>query len=430
MDKSRWLGARKYLVFLGMWGLAICAATWLEDQPVFKKINFVVSDELSQRLKREDMGRVALVEVPRLSKKDIQALLSRAIPALVDGYDARVVGVDIDFSGEQFPALAANFARWSEKNPGSAKKVVWAVGYEAPPRSRGHAEEDIWAAFCQECSGHSCQARFRPNLVFGGTYNPQSYALAIPFPDVDNVNRSSARFVCHADNEQPLDLFHFKLFKDYCEGGSRLVTCKELQQNNQAKNSIYVWDAPDPLNLCALVNCTADSGGEFGAKLPDKGNPLADKIVILYSDIPGNDEHVTTEGLQKGAAIEASLVNNELRFGVAQNWSVQAVKWTIEFVLSGVLAFLFHWKYTESWAIAIAAGLFMAYLQLVSVIERWVPDFRDYVLAIILAFWIEVLLKSFWNSLHLASVWKKLRAKLKPPETTEPPPAEPDTKPA
>lgn len=116
-----------------------------------------------------------------------------------------------------------------------------------------------------------------------------------------------------------------------------------------------------------------------------------------------------------------ALVNNELRFGVAQNWSVEAVKWTIEFILSGVLAFLFHWKYTESWAIAIAAGLFIAYLQLVPVIENWVPDFRDYVLAIILAFWIEVLLKSFWNSLHLETIWKKVKAKWKGPEEKNPP---------
>ena len=420
MDNGRWHGAQKYLVFLAMWALAILGATWLEDQPVFKKINFVVSDELSQRLKREDLGRVALIEVPRLSKKDIQAILSRAIPALVDGYNARVVGVDIDFSGGEFPDLAANFANWSKQNPGSARKVVWAVGYQVPTANKRAGTQNIWEAFCQDCSGVSCQARFRPNLVFGGNYNPQSYALAIPFPDVDSVNRSSARFVCHSDNEEPLDLFHFKLFKDYCAGGSNLVTCKALEQNSQAKNLIYIWDAPDPVNLCALVYCSTDSGGELGARLPDKGNPLTDKIVVLYSDIPGNDEHVTTEGLQKGAAIEVALVNNELRFGVAQTWSVEAAKWTIEFILSGVLALLFHWKYTESWAIAIAAGLFIAYLQLVPVIENWVPDFRDYVLAIILAFWIEVLLKSFWNSLHLETIWKKVKAKWKEPDKKDP----------
>ena len=419
MAKSRWLGARRWLVPILMGAVAFLAAKWLEEQRVFKKINFVVSDELSQQLKREDLGRVALVEVPRLSKKDLQAVLSRAIPGLVDGYNARVVGVDIDFSGGQFPALAANFARWSEKNPGSAKKVVWAVGDQAPPANQSRRTENIWLAFCQECGGVSCRARFRPNLVFGGNYNPQSYALAIPFPDVDNVNRSSARFVCHADSEEQLDLFHFKLFKDYCAGGSNLVTCKKLEQYSQAKNPIYVWDAPDPLDLCSLVNCSADSG-ELGARLPDKGNPLADKIVILYSDVPGNDEHVTTEGLKKGAAIEASLVNNELRFGVAPSWSVEAVKWTIELSLSGVLMFLFHWGRTKSWAIAIAAGLFYGYLHVVPVIENWVPDFRDYVLAIILVFWIEVLLKSFWNSLHLKTVWEKVWAKLKPPKTTEP----------
>ena len=397
MEKGWWRRNRKHLVIVAvMWAAALLGAKFLEEQRVFKKINFVVSDELSQRLKRSDMGRVALVEVPRFSKEELQALLSQAIPVLVDGYNARVVGVDIGFSDGEFPILARNFAHWSEKNPNSASKVVWAVGYQAPEKKRGGAP-DAWAAFCQDC-GTSCRARFRPKLVFSGDYNPPNYALAIPFPDLDNVNRSSARFVCHADNEEPLDLFHFKLFKDYCAGGSTLATCKTLAQNSQAKNPIYIWDAPEPLNLCGLVNCVANSGGELGARLRDKGDPLADKIVILYSDVPGDDEHVTTEGLQKGAAIEASLVNNELRFGVAQSWVVQAVKWTIEVVLAGMLAFLFHGKYTESWAIAIAALLFVGYLHALPRIENWVPDFRDYVLAIILVFWIEVLVKSFWNS--------------------------------
>ena len=397
MEKGWCRRERKTLLFLvAMWALALVGAKYLEEQRVFKKINFVVSDELSQRLKRADLGRVALVEVPRFSKEDLQALLSQAIPVLVDGYNARVLGVDIDFSNGEFSTLAGNFARWSEQNQGSAGKIVWAVGYQAPEKNRG-AAPDIWAAFCQDC-GKPCQARFRPKLVFGGNYNPQNYALAIPFPDVDNVNRSSARFVCHADHEEPLDLFHFKLFKDYCAGGSTLATCRTLTQNSQAKNPIYIWDAPEPSNLCGLVNCAAKSGSEFGARLHDTGNPLADKIVILYSDVPGDDEHVTMEGLQKGAAIEASLVNNELRFGVAQSWTVQAMKWTIEVVLAGMLALLFHWKYTESWAIAIAAVLFVGYLQVLPAIENWLPDFRDYVLAIILVFWIEVLIKSFFNS--------------------------------
>src|SRR4029078_9944461 len=182
MEKGWWRRERKTLLFLvAMWALALVGAKYLEEQRVFKKINFVVSDELSQRLKRADLGRVALVEVPRFSKEDLQALLSQAIPVLVDGYNARVLGVDIDFSNGEFSTLAGNFARWSEQNQGSASKVVWAVGYQAPEKNRG-AAPDIWAAFCQDC-GKSCQARFRPKLVFGGNYNPQNYALAIPFPD-------------------------------------------------------------------------------------------------------------------------------------------------------------------------------------------------------------------------------------------------------
>jgi len=40
----------------------------------------------------------------------------------------------------------------------------------------------------------------------------------------------------------------------------------------------------------------------------------------------------------------------------------------------------------------------VGYLQVLPAIENWLPDFRDYVLAIILVFWIEVLIKSFFNS--------------------------------
>lgn len=116
------------------------------------------------------------------------------------------------------------------------------------------------------------------------------------------------------------------------------------------------------------MNCSAESGGEFGARLPDKGNPLADKIVLLYSDIPGNDEHVTTEGLQKGAAIE------------------------------------------------VGPGLSGLY-------SRDHPGFLDRSIA-------QVFLEQPSPRIRL----EKAAAKLKPPETTQPPPvappAEPDTKPA
>jgi hypothetical protein len=168
MEKGWWRRERKTLLFLvAMWALALVGAKYLEEQRVFKKINFVVSDELSQRLKRADLGRVALVEVPRFSKEDLQALLSQAIPVLVDGYNARVLGVDIDFSNGEFSTLAGNFARWSEQNQGSAGKVVWAVGYQAPEKNRGVAP-DIWAAFCQAAVSHA-RRDFGPSWYSAGT---------------------------------------------------------------------------------------------------------------------------------------------------------------------------------------------------------------------------------------------------------------------
>jgi hypothetical protein len=108
---------------------------------------------------------------------------------------------------------------------------------------------------------------------------------------------------------------------------------------------------------------------------------------------------MTMVGARKGAEIVASLIENELLFGVAPPWRVSTLKWTLEAVLTLLLIFLFHWRYTRSWAILLAAAVFVLYLSLLPQLATWVPDFRNYVLAVIVTFWIEVLLKSAWHSL-------------------------------
>lgn len=387
--------------------IAILVAVKVEDLPVFQRISFVISDELSRKLGGETEN-VVLVRLDRsFPRTELERLLSNAIPTLMTDYRPAAMGVDIDFSGQGYSDLAANFERWSAKNPDLANKVVWAVGYgddlhKTPQEPSAGGE----AALCEGCSGSpglSCKVRFTPKPVFGNSPNastgtssaqPLNYGLAIALPDLDGVNRHSARFVCHSQSEMPLKAFHFKLVELYCDGRSQLEACRDLQHNKQARTTIYSWYKVEPIDLCRLVNCA----GDLGSKSAQAPSDLFDKIVLLYSDTPSNDEHMTMMGEHKGAEIVASLVENELQFGVAPSWHAAALKMTVEAILTLLLIFLFHWRRTESWAIVIAAALFGLYIYLTPWLGKWVPDFRNYVLAIILAFWIEVLFKSAWHS--------------------------------
>jgi hypothetical protein len=368
----------------------------LEHTPLFERFSFVISDELSRRIGAGDAGHVMLVRLEQsFSKPQLEALLSRAIPMLATDFGATAVGVDIDFSNGGYASLARDLANWSTKNPALSRKVVWAVGYQSEPRQPTTTLETD-AASCEDCSGLSCKVRFTPNPVFGTENDPNNYALALAFPDLDNVNRSSARFVCHSQSERPLKSLHFRLVEMFCEGRSGMVTCRNLQQNKQARTQIYSWYHTQPIDLCQLVSC---GDKDLGAKRSESSD-LADKIVLVYSEAPSNDEHMTIVGSQKGAEIVASLIENELQFGVALPWwHIWGMKWALELAFTVLMIFLFHWRYTQSWAILVAIGFFVLYVYLVPRLVAWVPDFRNYVLAIILAFWLEVLLKSAWQSL-------------------------------
>jgi hypothetical protein len=374
--------------------LAVVIAVKVSQMPSFKRHSFVISDQISRKLGNGDAGHVVLVRIDEsFSKQQLERLLSRAIPTLLTDYDATTVGVDIDFSGGAYSGLAQDFASWDKKNPQLAQKVVWAVGYEdtGEAATAGEAQDP----FCEDCAGLSCKVRFVPKPVFGTINDPSNYALALAIPDLDNVNRSSARFVCQSQTEKPLKSFHFKLVEIYCQGRTGMATCRDLQQNKQATTKIYSWYDAKPVDLCQLVSC---QDNDLGNRKSGSIARMTGKIVVVYSDVPSNDEHMTIMGARKGAEIIASLTENELQFGVAPHWRVAAMKWVLEAILTLLLIFLFHWRYTRSWAILIAIIVFALYVYAVPWLAAWVPDFADYVLAVIVTFSIEVLLKSAWQS--------------------------------
>jgi hypothetical protein len=374
---------------------AFLAALRVANIELFQRFSFVVSDSISRSLGEGNAGHVVLIRLDQsFSKPQLERLFSHAIPILLTDYRATAVGIDIDFSEGGYSQLADDFASWTEKNPADAGRVVWAVGYENAGKST--AARDAENPFCEDCSGLSCKVRFVPKPVFGSDKDPTNYALALAVPDIDRVHRSSARFFCHTQTEKRLEAFHFRLVEIYCQDHPAVATCGELQQHKQARTNIYSWDDPEPLDLCQLVSCQEKDLGNKTDGLP---NQINGKIVVLYSDVPSNDEHMTIMGERKGAEIVASLVENELQFGVAPHWRVQAVEWSIEGLFTVVMILLFHWRYTQSWAILIATAFFILYVYLVPRLAAWVPDFRNYVLAIILTFWIEVLLKAAWQSI-------------------------------
>jgi hypothetical protein len=85
---------------------------------------------------------------------------------------------------------------------------------------------------------------------------------------------------------------------------------------------------------------------------------------------------------------------NELVFGASNKAVVEAVKWTLELLITVLLVVLFHWRYTQHFAVFISGGLFLLYLFVAPGISMWVPEFRDYALAVMVAFAIEVWIKA------------------------------------
>jgi hypothetical protein len=246
-QKKRRVGHRKTVHWrreLTPWLLtaaAVVLAYKLAEAPVFKRMTLVISDQISRTLGAREARHVVLVSLSRpFSNAALQSLLSGAIPALLNAYQAAAVGVDIDFSTGNYKDLAREFSEWSTKNPESAKQVVWAVAYANEQREASRRPlPGLGIAFCEQCSGVGCKLRFTPLPVFGGNNNPSNYGLSIAFPDADGVNRAALRFVCHTDSEKPLKAFHFKLVEAYCDGRPDLATCRYLMRDKQARTAIY-----------------------------------------------------------------------------------------------------------------------------------------------------------------------------------------------
>ena len=96
---------------------------------------------------------------------------------------------------------------------------------------------------------------------------------------------------------------------------------------------------------------------------------------------------------------------NELLYGESNHALLEVVKWTLEIMLAAILIVLFHWPPTEHWAVLVSGLLFVGYLFLAPRLSAWIPDFRNYVLAVMLAFGFEVWIKA------VAQGWKEFRAR-------------------
>ena len=288
-------GFHRFLSELGPGALlsaaAILAAFYISEKPRFERIGAVVSDEISRALGVYSNGPLVLVRLDReFPKADLQRLLARAIPALMDNYQAAALGVDIDFSGRDYNQLAKDFSDWSRRRPGPAGKIVWAVGYE-----RGHeraATEQGEIEVCANCDA-SCVHRFRPKPVFGNEFDPSNYGLAYAWTDTNGISRSSFRFGCHQDTLGRLRTFHFKLVEAYCGGNTQDDKCATLKPYHQSATKLFSWFDAKVYDLCLLVQC---SGADLGAAPEKPPNYLANKIPILYSDVEGDDEHATSSG--------------------------------------------------------------------------------------------------------------------------------------
>jgi hypothetical protein len=374
---------------------AFGAASWVSRLAPFQRISAVFSDEISRSLGVTSTGPVVLVRIGRdFTKPALQTLLARAIPALVDNYRAAVLGVDIDFS-RGYEHLAKSFTAWSGdyRNRDSSAHVVWAAGFdrpEAPGESTAEPEG------CVDCAGQSCNIRLRPRPVFRGSYADPNYGLAYVWTDGSGIARASFRYVCNADSTQRLYTFHYRLVESYCGRFPEIPVCDELQ-HRQNTTRLNDWFEAETIDLCSLVEC---NGEKLGAPKLERVDRLKGKIVILYSDMEGNDEHGTPfTGTRKGAEIVASLAMNELLHGAPKKAYIKTIEVALEIAMAVILYFVFHWRFTERWAVLLAGVLFILLLYFVPNLSAWIPDFRNYALAVVLAFAIEAWFKAAYQSI-------------------------------
>jgi hypothetical protein len=233
--------------------VAIGAAYWISHQPPFQRVSAVVSDEISRILGVTSRGTVVLVRIDRdFPRNDLQTLLARAIPALMDNYRAAALGVDIDFSHGDYDQLAIPFANWSRARPDPARRIIWAIGYDSNgERGTPKNEPEV----CSDCESDQCKFRFHPRPVFSGLFPGPNYGLAYVWTDVSGVARSSFRFVCSQESTSRLPTFHFKLVEAYCSDHPSTAVCEKLQQNRQSTARLDTWYEAEPLDLCKLVDC-------------------------------------------------------------------------------------------------------------------------------------------------------------------------------
>ena len=399
-DRSRLAHYSLWAAQLLLSGLAVYLAMIVAETALFQQLSWVVSDHISRGLGQPEASHVTLLRVPSsLSESDLAKVLLNGLPTLISDYQPAGIGVDIDFSKGGSPELAKMFSD-SGGNPALARKVVWAArpkSEEAPDAALRPVANEHEQGLCEDCSGSSCLVRFDWDPVFGKDGTVENFGLPLVFPnpaDPYDVNRWSARYFCVQGVQARVKSFHFRLVELYCEKSS-LATCTHLEPNAQAAVNIRSWYQAQPLDLCQFVNC-GTAASKAGSN--DDRKLLRGKILLLYRDIPGNDEHLTFVGMQKGGAIVASLIENELNYGVSPYWRAPLLKWTIEIVLAVLLLALFHWRLAHYLAIPGAAAVFWVYLLLVPKLATLVPDFRDYVLAIIVTFWFEMYLKLVWIS--------------------------------
>jgi hypothetical protein len=387
---------------LAAWAVAIVAASLISHWPPFQRISAVVSDEISRAIGATSNGPIVVVRLSHdFSKADLQQFLAQAIPVLMNNYGVAALGVDIDFSGRGYEVLANDFAAWTQQDASSANRVVWAVRYQSKTSVPPNGEE---VEPCQDCASSCASSRLLPLPVFRGKNDelpePLTQGLAYAWSDLSGVTRFSFRFVCHQDTTSPLETFYFKLVETYCDKYQEPQYCKEVN-HTQSTTRLHTWYQPKVLSLCQLVRCEGELGTPM--PLPNPSSALFHKIVILYSDVEGDDEHASLGGTRKGAEVVASLAMNEMLYGSSGQTAVEWVKIGLEIGVTLLLATLFHFKRTEQWAVLLTGILFVAYLYIVGRISTGIPDLRDYALALMLTFTIEVWLKATWHNLFHAS---------------------------
>jgi hypothetical protein len=391
-------GRRGLVEFIALSAIAFAVGGYIATWASFARISAVVSDEISRALGFSSDGPIVLVRLNRdFEKKMLEQLLARAIPALMDNYRAAALGVDIDFSRRGYEQLAQQFSEWSSQHAKTSSRIIWSIGFQREAASVGPPAQ---METCERCEDTSCTMRFQPKPVFGGQFEPLNYGLAYVWNDANGMSRSSFRFVCHADSTAHIRTFHAKLVDAYCDGHQELEACTKRQKDRQSVTKLYSWYVSKSLDLCALVQC---AGSELGAPPVNPANVLSDKIVILYSDLEGNDEHATIAGTRKGAEVAASLVVNELNHGTSNESLVEALKILLEILLTMMVGFLFHWDRTKEWAILPAGLVFVGYLYAALKISGWVPDFRDYALAMLVVLGIEIWIKAAYQNVSEAS---------------------------